>query len=139
LGELPGGEVHAHDRRRLAALAPGGSLPGGLGKRPAPDRHDQAAVLRDADEVVGDQQAARGVLPAEQRLIADDPTGGHRDLRLVEQAQLAALERPVQRALERQTVHGVAAADLVEQLRARAAAALGPVHRGVGVLQQLLG
>src|SRR3954464_14383423 len=47
---------------------PSPRLPRGLGQRPAPDRHDQPAVLRHRYEVVGHEPPAGRVLPAQQRL-----------------------------------------------------------------------
>lgn len=60
------------------------------------------------------------------------------DHRLVEDAQLAALDRAVQGVLRVQSLDRAVAHDLVEQLVARLAALLGPVHRRVGVANQRL-
>ena len=64
---------------------------------------------------------------------------GQLDLRLVDDPQLAALERVPEPALEVEPLDGALAHRLVEDLAARLAELLGAVHRGVGVAQQRLG
>ena len=53
---------------------------------PRADRDDQAGLLGDRDEDGRDDEPALGVLPAHQRLGADDAAVAHLDLRLVEHA-----------------------------------------------------
>ena len=53
---------------RLPAL----HLAARLVEHPRADRHDEAGLLGDGDEVAGAEQAALGVLPAQQRLDARD-------------------------------------------------------------------
>ena len=95
-------------------------------------------LLGDRDEDGRDDHAALGVVPADQRLGADDLAVVHVDLRLVEQLQLAALERVAQAALEVETLGGLLAHRVVEDLAARLAELLRAVHGGVGVAQQRL-
>ncbi len=78
------------------------------------------------------------MLPADQRLRADELTRAEVDLRLVVEPQLPALERALQLLLDRHRLDRALAHLGVEELGARAAAGLGPVHRGVGVLHQTL-
>ena len=61
------------------------------------------------------------------------------ELRLEQHAELVALERLAQSPLGEQAGDGLRVHRLVEQLVARAAAALGAVHRGVGVAQEARG
>ena len=58
------------------------------------------------------------------------------ELRLEQHAQLVALERLAEATLGQEAGHGLRVHRLVEQLVPRAAAALGAVHRGVGVAQE---
>ena len=64
--------------RRLAA---------GLAEDPAADRQDRAVLLGDLDELVGHDQAALGMLPADERLDAGEPAGREVDDRLVARAR----------------------------------------------------
>ena len=75
-------------------------LPAGALLHPAPDRLDQAAVLGDRDELGRVEQAALGVLPADQRLEAGDLAAAEGDDRLVGEHELVALERVAQLLLE---------------------------------------
>ena len=69
---------------RLTLIVSGGSareqLPGSRGlaaalaQDPAADRDDEAHLLGERDELVGADQAALGVAPAQQRLDARRPT-----------------------------------------------------------------
>ena len=76
-------QVHAH---RTAAAPSGeqaresGGLAAGLAQHPAPDRDDQARLLGERDELVRADQAALGVLPAQQRLDARDAPSARRTI-----------------------------------------------------------
>ena len=61
---------------RQPGVLPGLGLAAGLAQHPFADRHDQAGLLGDRDEVApATPGRARGVLPAQQRLDADDRAG----------------------------------------------------------------
>ena len=62
-----------------------------------------------------------------------------RHLGLEEDPELLALDRLADRVLVVQAGQGPLARDLVEQHHARAAGALGPVHGGVRVADQVVG
>ena len=62
-------------------------------EHPASDVPDETRILGQRDEKVGEEQAALGMLPAHERLDAGHRAGPHRDLRLIEQAQLVRVER----------------------------------------------
>ena len=86
------------------------------------------------DEVAGRQQAPLGVLPAHERLDADEPPGRQVDHRLVVDAQLAAVEGAAQRVLDVEAVDRAGRACALSNSSQRARPpVLGPVHRGVGV------
>ncbi len=106
---------------------------------PAADRLDQAAVLGDRDELGRVEQAALGVLPADQRLEAGDLAGAQVDHRLVVEGELLAVERVPQLPFDLQPAHRAGPHLGVEEDAAGAAALLGPVHRRVGVADQQLG
>ncbi len=77
-----------------------------------------------------------------QRTNASTPTtspGGEADDRLVEDAQLVALDGPVQGAFDVETLHRLGPHVLVEELEAGPALRLGPVHGGVRIPNQRLG
>ena len=61
--EIDGDLERLRPRRRLAA---------GLAQDPFADRDDEAALLGERNEVAGRDQAALRMLPAHQRLEADD-------------------------------------------------------------------
>ena len=122
-----------------AQVVPAERLAAGRLLHPAADRLDQAAVLGDRDELAGVEQAALGVVPAHQRLDADDLAAAQSDHRLVVQFELLALERVAQLALGLEPAHRARPHLGVEDLAAPAAALLGPVHRRVGVADQQLG
>ena len=140
LPELAGGEVHAHRQRRPVAHLgpPAGRLRAGLAQHPGADPDDQAALLGQGDELAGRDQAALRVLPAHQGLDAAAAAIRERHQPLVVQAQLASVERALERSLGPQALEHAVAHRLVEQLVARAAQVLGAVHRGVRVLEQVL-
>ena len=85
------------------------------------------------------EQAALGVLPADQRLEPGDLAAAQADDRLVVEDQLVAFERVAQLALDLEPAQGAGPHLGVEELAARAAAFLGPVHGGVGVADQQVG
>src|SRR5262245_40295612 len=95
LRELDRGDVDAD--ADLAALGqvrlPDLHLAAGLRQHPAAERDDLARLLRDRDEFARADHAALGVLPADERLDAEQVARVQLDDRLVEQQELAALER----------------------------------------------
>src|SRR5690606_36879645 len=84
-------------------------------------------------------KAVTRVLPAHQRLGADDPLGLDVDFRLVEDLQLAAALDAVQVVVEAQAVdHGVAHA-VLEDDAALAVDFASVLHGGDGIAQQVAG
>ena len=105
---------------------------------PLAERQDQAGLVGLGDEVLGIEQAALGVQPADQRL---DPHDGPRrgvDLRLVDQLKLAllqaALEVPLERAAQAQRhLHA-----RLEHAEGGAPLVLGAIERDAGALDHLV-
>ena len=140
IGELTGREVH-RDREAVVGmtLLPHAGVAARLGEHLAADVDDEAVLLGDRDEVVRGHEPAGRVLPAHERLERHDAVLGERDDRLVLHDELVVLQRAAQVGLElepgdRRRVH-LGFVDAVAAL----ALALGPVHRGVGVAQELVG
>ena len=108
-----------------------------LAQDPFAEMQDQIRLLGDRDELRGRDVAVRRMVPARQRLEADDLAGRDRSLRLVEHLQLVVLERL--RQLLRQDAP--LAHRLVhvgrEEAGAGAAVLLGAVERQVGVGEEL--
>ena len=88
-----------------------------LAQHPAAQRADHAGLLGDRDERVGRDACRVRVPPAQQRLGAAQPVVGERDEGLVDQLELAALQRA------RQAVDQIAAI-VVERAERRAQDAL---------------
>ncbi len=127
------------DRRADPLLLPGMCLATDLTQDPRRQLVAGQALLGGVDERVGPQQPMLGMLPAQQRLDADDPPHAldcpHR---LVVQLQFALGHRPPQ--LRRQA--GPPREDRVRAFMKGdppPAGRLGLVHRGVGMAQQRLG
>ena len=77
------------------------------------------------------------MVPAHQRLEAEDLAGPEVDLRLIDQAQLVLRSSARRRSASSRTrVAAWIGQAMIEQLEAVAAARLGPIERGVGVAQQ---
>ena len=121
--------------RQLVALRPA-TRGTGASRRSSTQRvsgDDQAGLLGERHELVGADQAVARVVPAHERLDADDAAADDVGLRLVVQLELAALDRRAQLAGERQAARASAVLlRLVE--RDAAAALLGRVHGDVGAL-----
>ena len=77
--------------------------------------------------------------PPDQRLDGAHLAGAEADLGLKVQDELAALDGPPQLGLELEALHHGWRQALVEQVPAAAACRLGPVHRLVGLAQELAG
>ena len=86
----------------------------------------------------GCEQAARGVLPADEGLDPRAGTGAEVDLGLVEEAKLSGADRLAQFVAGLEPVEAAGADLVVEHLEAIAAAFLGAAHRRVGIAQQFV-
>jgi hypothetical protein len=131
LRELARRQVDGY-RHGAQALALPGQLFAGAPQHPLADGQDQAGLFGQADEAARRDQAQFRMLPAQQRLEADDLAARQARLRLVVHTKLVALERAPQRALEAETlVHALV------QLRTVELVAF--VLAGQGALQRRLG
>jgi hypothetical protein len=134
--EGPARDVHRHPERGQSGVGP---VPGLLARRPQDpvvERDDQARLLGHGHEVVGGDHPVDGVRPSDQRLDSHDPARGQIDLGLVHDAQLTGVDGVVEVALQGQLVFGGRVHVHGVGLVAVPPAVLGPVHGGVGVLQQ---
>ena len=141
LGELPAGQVDVDLQRRPVREipVPDRGLLAGPAQHPFADRHDQAGLLGQRDEVQRRQHAAVGMVPAHQRLDADDLAGIQRHDGLVVQQHLVAVQRPAQVILQVQHRHCALVHAGVEQGDLCLAVALRAVHGKVGIAQDILG
>src|SRR3954452_3764739 len=126
---LVAGHEALHQHRLAAALA----------QDPAADRHDEAHLLGERDELVRRDEAALRVAPAQQRLDAGGAAVGEPDDRLVVKLELIGGERALEVGAQLETREDALVHGRLEQAVAALAVALGDVHRRVGVADELLG
>ena len=134
--ERAGGEVDG-DRQVVAERAPGGDALERGAEHGRGERDDQPGLLGDRDELGRVDDAQLGVLPAGERLHADDPARAQLGLRLVGEHQLAALDRVAQLGGEREPARAVVVLAGLER-RVAARGGLRGVHGDVGALDQRL-
>ena len=131
--EVARGQVHGH-RQAQAAAEEAVALLERLVHHAQGERHDQAGLLGERDERVRVDQAALGVLPAQQRLDRLDLAAAQVRLRLVVEDQLALLDRAPQLA-DQHHARGVAVVERLVVERVGRVALLGRVHGHVGPLE----
>ena len=131
--------VDGHEEIGMAGLAPGCRLGARGPQHPGVDGADRPDLLGERDEAVGRYQAAGRMLPAHQRLGADDGSALHGDERLVEDAQLAALHRVAQVLVQVQPIRHRREHEWGEELDTSPARVLGRLHRQLGVSEHLGG
>ena len=85
----------------LDVLGPGRGLRAGGAQDPFAERHDQAGLLGDRDELAGGISAALRMLPAHQRLEAGEPAVAELELGLIVELELVRAQRKAQVALQR--------------------------------------
>ena len=98
---------------------------------------DEPGLLGERQELVRPEQATLGVQPAGQRLEPDDVARRQLDDRLVVGHDLAAVDAAAQLGGGPQGEHRRLVGTRRVRLDAVAPACLGPVHRAVGVAEQL--
>ena len=136
--ELSCGDVDG-DVDRIAGLTPRGALTAGLAQDPPADLCDQSCLLQQRDEVVGLNDAAHRVLPADQGLHPGGLHVAQAERRLVGEEELVLLERFAQVHVQFHAVGNRVLHPGLEHGVAVLAVPLGAVHRDVRVAQQLLG
>ena len=118
---------------------PFGALQGGLAQNPFAKRVDQARLLGQRDEDLRRNVSALGVVPAQQRFGADNHVVGDPHHRLVMQSECVVLDGRTQRGLQRVLLEPVRGQVGIEELIGVAPELLRPVHRDIGMLEQLFG
>ena len=135
--ELAAVELHRRDVDRDAdMLGPARRLRAGFAEHPGADRHDQPGILGDRDELGRRNQPARRVVPADQRLERADAIVLEVEQRLVEQFELAALEREAEVGLELAALLRALVEAFLEEGVGAAPGFLGAIQREIGVAQQ---
>ena len=136
--ERAGREVHrdVRVRREVAGVDRRGDVEAGAVEHPAVEVGDEAVLLGERHERARRDVAADRVVPAGQRLDADQPVRAEVEDGLVVQVELVEGERLAQLGGEPALLAGLPGERGVEDLAAGAAAGLGLVHRDVGVLEQ---
>src|SRR5580700_4130405 len=132
--QLDRGSIDRNAQRRKACVLPAARLPAAFAQNPAADRHYEAALLGDRNEMTGRDQAALRMTPADEGLRAHDRTRLEIDLRLVVQHELLLLQGVTQAGLEGLPLE---CADIhlgLEELVVIAATVLGVEHREIRVL-----
>ena len=136
LGEVAGGDVDVHPQ----VLRPGGGVGAGAVQHPGAELGGEPVVLGGGEEGGRRQQPAGGVLPADERLVAEQRLVGQVDDRLVEEPQLLVLQRVLEVGLQLQRVDVVVGERTLVDLDAGAAAVgLGPGERALRLPQQVVG
>ena len=123
---------------RVPERVPRRGLPARLAEHPPADLGDQPGLLEHRDELVRADDAARRVVPAQQRLHAVHVHRVEVEERLVQQVELAVGERGLQVHLQPEPVDHRRLHLGREQRGAVLAHRLGAVQRDVGVAEQVL-
>ena len=131
--ELAAGKVHRHLKRQ-ARLMPRRALRRRGAHHPVAQGVDKAGFLGQRDEHLRLHVAMLGVMPAQQRLGADDRLVAQAHHRLVVQRERFLLDRSAQRAFQRVLREPMRREIGVEELISVAPKLLRTVHRDVGVL-----
>ena len=133
------------ERQREAVAAMPQSLGGPLRElaarlvqHPRADGVDEAALLGDGNEPPRRDGAQLRMLPAQERFDAAQAAGGGIDARLIVQRKLVALDRAAQARLHVEPLLGAQVEILRDVVHLVAAAALGLVHRHVGMAHQVV-
>ena len=85
IAQLAGRHIHADRERWLTGVAfmPNSHLPASLPQYPPPQVNNQIAFLRNRDELCRRENAARRMIPTDQRLVTDCPVIAERHFCLV--------------------------------------------------------
>ena len=120
----------------VIVVRPAGGIGAGLLQNPFAQRHDQAGLFGDRDELDGRHHAPFGMMPADEGLAAGDLAAFDVDDRLIVELELVVHDRLAQIQLEGAArLHAGVHLELEEAVDA-AAVGLGAVERQIGVLHQ---
>ena len=135
---LASGNIHGHRQGRLLRVlqVPLSGLPASLSQHPRPDRQDKPRLLRHMDEVVGLDQPAGGVTPADERLDARDPAIRQGDAGLIVQFKLAPIDGALEVTRQFEPLDQRCLHRRIVQREAILAAALCRVHRDIGASEE---
>ena len=136
LAELPRREVHRHRHRRRAEPLPELQILAGALQHPLAHGNDEPGLLEYRNELDRRHAAALRMAPAQERLRPARLPIRKVDLRLVVQAELAALERAAQLETHLRARPGARVDVGGEELEGVAPGLLGAVHRRVGRAKQ---
>ena len=137
--ELRGGDVDAHTDVACAQSTPSGRHRAGLVEHPLADLPHVDGPLGCGQELGWQQRAQRRVVPAQKRLERLDPPVDEGDDGLIEELELARLERAREVARDGQGAKSCGAGLRVEQRPAMLALLLRAIERQVRVAQQVVG
>ena len=132
-------DVHRHAQGRQAHLAPGLGLCTGLAQYPLSQAYDQAAVFGDRNKLRRADPTRLRSKPACQRFRTDDAPGLQRQLGLVMQHKLIAVQRLADRAFQVLLVLGAQVHVFGVKAEIPRAAFFAGAHRGFSVLEQAHG
>ena len=140
LDELASRQVDRHEQLRTVRprIAPGSGLPAGGLEHPAAERQDEAGLLGQRDEGDRRHEATYGMLPADERLEADDALGGQVDQRLIVQPKLATLDALTEVVLEVDPLDRLVGHRRLEQGVALGRVRLRPDHGDFRLAQHLV-
>ena len=137
LDEVGAAELQRRDVDGDGQPGPGAAVEAGAPQHIFAELDDQPGVLGDRNELRRRDRADRRMVPARQRLDADDIVAAGVDDRLIGRGQLAALDRVQQIAFEQLAVRQIGIHRRVIDAGAVAALVLGAIERHVGVTQNV--
>src|SRR5690606_18008099 len=137
LTQLQSRDVNRHPRRAALRLPALQFIKGEIQHFPA-EFDDKAAALSQGYETIRVEQAELRMLPAHQRLIADDLHRLQANLRLVVQHELVLVQGRPQRLLQRELLDVRQVQRRVEEPVLTTPRLLGRVHRGIGITDQIV-
>jgi hypothetical protein len=137
--ELPAGDVDRHVQRPAAPRRGGGDDLAGLFEYPRADGDDQAARLRDRDELLRHDQALVRVLPSQERLGTAHLAALQLHDRLEMHPQVAVLEGPAECTRHLHPADGALLVGGTEQRHTVATVPARRAHRELGVADNPIG
>src|SRR5581483_8615758 len=134
--ELGRGDIDGYPQRGQTAALPLLALATRFPQYPGADLVDESALLRERDELVGSDETALGMPPADERFRAVDITAFRIGLRLIVQLELPGLDGRVQIALQTYASEGDGIHALGKALHVVPPALLRAIHGCVGARDQ---
>jgi len=135
IAELQGRQID-RNADTMALAIPFRCLPAGLEQHPAADGNDHPGVLSNRDELQRTEQSARGMIPADQCLHADDGTVADAHLRLVVKNELLAFQGTAQATADRHMGRQMGVHAFSKKAVSVPARRLGMIHGGIGLFEE---